>query len=113
MISMQSVDMAKSGAYGTREPDYNRPTPVQEPTILQEIERLQNEGIGMAGAALDRVIGLQERLVGKVPPTDAAALQEGIRFSPEGQLGEAYHQAFRLRDTLARLHRQLDQLTNI
>lgn len=84
-----------------------------EPSILREIERLQLEATGMAAAALDRVIDLQERLVGKVPPTEASNLQEGVRFSPEGQLGESYHHAFRLRDTLMRLHRQLDQLTNI
>lgn len=94
-------------------PSFDGPVAAPEPTILQDIDRLQAETIAMAAAALDRVIGLQERLVGKVPPTDANAVQEAIRFSPEGQLGEAYHQAFRLRDTLYRLHRQLDQLTNI
>jgi hypothetical protein len=94
-------------------PSYPAPEVNREPTILQEIERLQTETICMASAALDRVINLQERLVGKVPPADANAIAEGIRFSPEGQLGESYHLAFRLRDTLNRLHRQLDQLTNI
>jgi hypothetical protein len=94
-------------------PSYDGPVAAPDPSILQEIERLQQETIGMAAAALDRVIGLQERLVGKVPPTEANTVSEGVWFSPEGQLGESYHMAFRLRDTLLRLHRQLDQLTNI
>ncbi len=92
---------------------FDGPVAAPEPTILQEIDRLQSESIGMASAALDRVINLQERLVGKIPPGDGNSLAEGVRFSPEGQLGESYHAAFRLRDTLMRLHRQLDQLTNI
>lgn len=98
---------------GDQVQSFDGPVSAPEPTILQEIERLQSETIGMAAAALDRVINLQERLVGKIPPTDANSLAEGVRFSPEGQLGEAYHAAFRLRDTLMRLHRQLDQLANI
>ncbi len=94
-------------------PSFDGPVAAPEPTILSEIERLQHETIGMAAHALDRVIDLQERLIGKVPPTELNAVQEAIRFSPEGRLGEAYHAAFRLRETLSRLHRQLDQLTNI
>lgn len=111
---MYATEAAKD-ALGRRAPtpSYDGPTAAPEPTILQEIERLQAEAIGMASAALDRVMSLQERLVGKIPPTDGSGLQDAVRFSPEGQLGESYHAAFRLRDTLARLHRQLDQLTNI
>ena len=37
----------------------------------------------------------------------------GLRFAPEGQLGQAYHRAFELREQLEVLHRELDQLSKI
>lgn len=94
----------------TPTPSFDGPTAVREPSILEEVARLQKETLDMARSAIDRTIGLRERLVGKTINPEVNVLQEGLRFPPDGQLGQAYHEAWQLRQNLMQLHHELGQL---
>lgn len=95
-------------------PCYDGPVAAPEPTILAEIDRINKEAVNMVQAAIERTVALRERLVGKVVNPDGSnGLSEGLRWPPEGQLGTAYHDAWHMRQFLARLHHELTQLENI
>ncbi len=95
-------------------PSFDGAGAAPEPSILQEIDRLQKHAQELAIMASSRVIDLQVRLTGTAPQVaDQAQVSEGLRFSSDGQLGEAYHRAFQLREVLSDLHRNLDRLNKI
>jgi hypothetical protein len=122
---MQDPDTSHSVGYGApfcaglaRPPKLSLgredPVATPEPTILAEIDRINKEAASMVQAAIERTVALRERLVGKVTnPDPAHTLSEGLRWPPEGQLGMAYHDAWHMRQFLARLHHELTQLENI
>ena len=94
----------------------NGPEASPNPSILVEIRTIQQDTGMMIEEALQRVLGLTERLVGKAPPVPQAGdnrKQEGARFSTDGLLGQAYQSAFMARDAIRHLHRLLDDLSNI
>lgn len=98
----------------TRLAPFEGPVAAPEPTILQEIATMQVQAQEMAMMAIGRVVDLHQRLIGlRLPSENTAEVREGLRFSSDGQLGEAYHRAFELRDQLTILHRELDALSKI
>lgn len=94
-------------------PSCDGPAEVREPGILEEIARIQKDAMDLASSAVDRANSLRARLAGKPNSPDMNALAEGLRFPPDGQLGEAYHAAWHIRQMLNHLHFELAQLENL
>jgi hypothetical protein len=97
----------------TKAPSFDGPVATPDPSILDEIQRIHCEALELVMVATGRLVDLQARLLGKVNKPETTGLTLGRRFACEGQLGQNYHDACDLRDQLATLHREIDQLASI
>lgn len=87
---------------------------VDTPAIIEEIQRLQSEVCEGILRACGRINDLHIRLIGPVLPTDEKGnIQQGRRFSEQGQLGQAYHVTCSQRDSVRVLHQLIDLLNEI
>lgn len=111
--------MFKGPANGGQPPyaptaSFDSPVAHPEPTIIEEILRVQAEVIERIQHATGRLHDLRGRLVGPMPESgDKNMIAEGRRFSEHGQLGQAYHLACSQRDSVAVLHEIIDHLKRI